>query len=223
MAQVRALPWISTNQPLHNLNFALICFMYARKHAPPHQHKHGCAPPNFGLSRGLANLLDPPAEAQNSPNLTATLPSNNPFRNRAASPASYHSLPSPQIATFNLPGHAVEKPASRNPFLDQIPQTMPATRGRMSPTKPAFSGNTAELFVCHSLVLLIPAVSSTTGRHWLNPSSTGQSDSQREIWKRWTSTTNGSTSRTSTAKTRKRTARRAASVRATASPSKIRR
>ncbi|KAL8667304.1 MAG: hypothetical protein Q9202_000877 [Teloschistes flavicans] len=86
------------------------------------------------------------AEAQNSPNLTATLPSNNPFRNRAASPASYHSLPSPQIATFNLPGHAVEKPASRNPFLDQIPQTMPATRGRMSPTKPALSGNTAELF-----------------------------------------------------------------------------
>ncbi|KAL8773826.1 MAG: hypothetical protein Q9194_004204, partial [Teloschistes cf. exilis] len=93
------------------------------------------------------------AETQNSPNLTTTLPSNNPFRNRAASPASYHSLPSPQIATFSLPAQPPEKPVSRNPFLDQTPPTMPATRERMSPTKPAFSGSTAELFVCHSPVL----------------------------------------------------------------------
>lgn len=92
-------------------------------------------------------------EAQNSPSLTANFPSNNPFRNRAASPASYHSLPSPQIATFNIPDRVPERPTSRNPFLDQNPQpraasppTYPASSGRMSPTKSAFTGHTAELF-----------------------------------------------------------------------------
>ncbi|KAL8932533.1 MAG: hypothetical protein Q9211_006264, partial [Gyalolechia sp. 1 TL-2023] len=86
--------------------------------------------------------------------LTAHFPSNNPFRNRGTSPASHHSLPSPQTATFNIPDRAPERPTSRNPFLDQNsqpsaaspPQTLSAPGERMSPTKPTFTGHTAELF-----------------------------------------------------------------------------
>ncbi|KAI4200383.1 MAG: hypothetical protein LQ348_001759 [Seirophora lacunosa] len=94
------------------------------------------------------------SEPQNAPHLTANFPSNNPFRNRAASPASYHSLPSPTTPSFNVPSTARERPVSRNPFLDSIyppravsPQkAMPEARERMSPTKPAFTGHTADLF-----------------------------------------------------------------------------
>ncbi|KAL8759284.1 MAG: hypothetical protein Q9184_003669 [Pyrenodesmia sp. 2 TL-2023] len=100
-------------------------------------------------------------EARNLPSLTAKFPSNNPFRNRAASPASCHSLPSPQAATFNIPTTAPERPTSRNPFLDIHSQpldfnpqpapvspqrSMSGTRERMSPTKPAFTGHVADLF-----------------------------------------------------------------------------
>lgn len=75
------------------------------------------------------------AEARLSPGLTINLSSNNPFRNRAASPASLNSLPSPQSPRFdvNHSGGNVSSntnngnnPAtsprafSRNPFLDVI-------------------------------------------------------------------------------------------------------
>ena len=103
-----------------------------------------------------------------SPALTANLnlPSNNPFRNRAASPAN--SLPSPVTATFdNIPSTAPpERPISRNPFLDQsqlnkldattvqVRQTSPQ-RGpyimaaRSSPRKQPLTGHAVDLFVGH--------------------------------------------------------------------------
>ncbi|KAF6222589.1 hypothetical protein HO133_000635 [Letharia lupina] len=93
---------------------------------------------------------------QTSPGLTANLPSNNPFRNRAASPA-----PSPVTTTFNIPSTAPERPISRNPFFDQsdkkdatmvqVTQTSPergppAMTGRSSPRKPPLAGHAVELF-----------------------------------------------------------------------------
>ena len=107
-----------------------------------------------------------------SPALTANLnlPSNNPFRNRAASPAN--SLPSPVTATFNnLPSTAPpERPVSRNPFLDhsqlnkfdptpvQPRQTSPERApylmaARSSPMKPPMTGNAVDLFVSHLLLI----------------------------------------------------------------------
>ncbi|KAL8664668.1 MAG: hypothetical protein Q9168_007854 [Polycauliona sp. 1 TL-2023] len=91
-------------------------------------------------------------DAQRSPTLTANFPSNNPFRNRATSPASHHSLPSPQLTAFN--NAAPPRPTSRNPFLDQTPQptsnspptAMSTTQGSGYSTDPAFTGNTADLF-----------------------------------------------------------------------------
>ena len=95
-----------------------------------------------------------------SPGLTANFSSNNPFRNRAASP-----LPSPITTTFdNIPSTAPERPVSRNPFLDQIQpeekdnttvqlrQTSPkrdfyTMAGRSSPKKSALTGHAIELFV----------------------------------------------------------------------------
>lgn len=104
-----------------------------------------------------------------SPGLTANLPSNNPFRNRAASPAN--SLPSPVTTSFNnIPNTAPERPISRNPFLDQsdkkngttiqVRQTSPETAsstmaGRSSPRKPALTGHGVELFVSRPLLISI--------------------------------------------------------------------
>ena len=97
------------------------------------------------------------SDRQPSPSLS----SNNPFRNRTASPPN--SLPqSPAVATFNLPHTAPERPVSRNPFLDQNEkkdQTIVNVRplspqeqsskmsGPASSTKPALTGHAAELFV----------------------------------------------------------------------------
>ena len=105
-----------------------------------------------------------------SPGLTANLPSNNPFRNRAASPAN--SLPSPVTTTFNVPSVAPERPISRNPFLDQsqsekkesttvqLRQTSPergpyAMAGRSPPRKQALTGHAVELFVSRPLFIRI--------------------------------------------------------------------
>ena len=109
-----------------------------------------------------ANVYLPPAtERQTSPGLTANLPSNNPFRNRAASPAN--SLPSPITTTFShIPSTAPDRPLSRNPFLDQTDKQNSSTvqvrsaspekgssamAGRASPQKAMLTGHAAELFV----------------------------------------------------------------------------
>ncbi|KAL8759653.1 MAG: hypothetical protein Q9199_000614 [Rusavskia elegans] len=90
-----------------------------------------------------------PPDAQRSPSLTANFPSNNPFRNRATSPASHQSLPSPQLATFNFPDTAPQRPTSRNPFLDQNSQAASDTsapQDSMPLTNSTPTGNTAEIF-----------------------------------------------------------------------------
>ena len=109
-----------------------------------------------------ANVYLPPeSERQTSPGLTANLPSNNPFRNRAASPVN--KLPSPIAPAFNhIPSTAPDRPLSRNPFLDQtdkknsstvqVRSTSPgkgssAMAGRASPQKAMLTGHAAELFV----------------------------------------------------------------------------
>jgi hypothetical protein len=57
-----------------------------------------------------------------SPGLTINLSSNNPFRNRAASPASLDAaFASPLNSPFDDPSPR-QRPVSRNPFLDQPPQ-----------------------------------------------------------------------------------------------------
>ena len=91
---------------------------------------------------------------------TTNLASNNPFRNRATSPAG--SLPSPSQAAFTLPAIAPERPISKNPFLDLHETKEPSTvharsttppdtdfnaNTTASPTKPLLSAHTAELFV----------------------------------------------------------------------------
>lgn len=83
-----------------------------------------------------------------SPGLTLNLSSNNPFRNRAASPAfSNHSAPSP----LDPP----PRPVSRNPFLDpaaktnsflQSPDKLVFGMDSKEPRRPALTGNAAELF-----------------------------------------------------------------------------
>ena len=55
-----------------------------------------------------------PLDRRPSDGASLTLPSNNPFRNRAASPSSLLSEPSPQSPTFK------SRPVSRNPFLDSV-------------------------------------------------------------------------------------------------------
>ena len=111
-------------------------------------------------ANNLVSTTDSRREA--SPGLTANFSSNNPYRNRAASP-----LPSPVTTTFdNIPSTAPERPLSRNPFLDQIQpeekdtitiqprQTSPkrdfyTMAGRSSPKKPALTGHAVELFVSY--------------------------------------------------------------------------
>ena len=114
------------------------------------------------LLRPPANVDSPPLGSRRdpSPGLTANLPSNNPFRNRAVSPAN--SLPSPINNTFNVPSTAPERPRSRNPFLDQTEKKDSTTvqvrsaspeqgtsrmAGRSPTKKPALSGHAVELFV----------------------------------------------------------------------------
>lgn len=102
-------------------------------------------------------------ETRSSPGLTINLSSNNPFRNRAASPA----LPSPHSPRFdvnssnNTNNH---RPISRNPFLDvtdsddrnppsstRAPvQNMAVPNGASSPPKDAIVSHAKELFVRHS-------------------------------------------------------------------------
>lgn len=118
-------------------------------------------------ANNLSSTIESPKDP--SPGLTANLPSNNPFRNRAASPAN--SLPSPVTTTFNnIPSRAPERPSSRNPFLDQsdkkdatmvqVRQTSPergqfAMTEKSSPRKPALTGHAVDLFVSRSLLISI--------------------------------------------------------------------
>ena len=99
----------------------------------------------------------PDSGRQISPGLS----SNNPFRNRAVSPAN--SLPSPVTNTFpNIPITAPERPTSRNPFLDQSEKKSSATvqvrpispdqggpgmAGQTSQSKPVLTGHAVDLFV----------------------------------------------------------------------------
>ncbi len=81
--------------------------------------KHGQL--NFYSSRCMfANTsLPSSADRQAMPDVTANLPSNNPFRKFNTSPAPpYNSLTSPGSAEIR-PSAAPERPQSRNPFLDQ--------------------------------------------------------------------------------------------------------
>lgn len=120
-------------------------------------------------ANNLLSITDSDSPKQLSPGLTANLPSNNPFRNRAASPAN--SLPSPVTTTFdNIPSRAPERPLSRNPFLDQsdkkdatrvqVKQTSPERRPsamneRSSPRKQALNGHAVELFVRRLMLMSI--------------------------------------------------------------------
>lgn len=123
-----------------------------RFHAPVITLQESTLPFSYQLTLGL--LMLPPETCIDrgpSPGLSVNLSSNNPFRNRAASPAN--NIPSP-LPSPGL-GMNFERPTSRNPFLDasesQPPPvsgvTMPVTNGNTPPTKPALTGNTAELFV----------------------------------------------------------------------------
>ncbi|KAF2476942.1 Pal1-domain-containing protein [Lindgomyces ingoldianus] len=89
-------------------------------------------------------------ERRPSPGLTLNLSSNNPFRNRAASPA----LPSPALRTPNSAG---SRPISRNPFLSTFeaefnkeasnPQLIDMSVSlKDSPKKATFGNSAEELF-----------------------------------------------------------------------------
>ena len=111
--------------------------------------------------QALANVCLP-IERQHPPGLVVKLSSNNPFRNRAASPVSKSNFPSPQASAFGLPSNVPERPVSRNPFLDQTTNTPtePLRQRPVSPTieafadasqlvasKPVMNGHALELFV----------------------------------------------------------------------------
>ncbi|THV48404.1 hypothetical protein BGAL_0250g00030 [Botrytis galanthina] len=89
--------------------------------------------------------IQPDFDGNRSPRLSANLSSNNPFRNRAVSPA----MPS---STQRSPREPPPRPLSRNPFLDSSTtnQTSSDTMAfsRTSPTAPgpALTGNAADLF-----------------------------------------------------------------------------
>ena len=136
-------------------------------------HKNNAA---LGLHLGtLADSLSLPAERQPSPSLALNLPSNNPFRIRAASPASFNSLPSPQSPTFNINSAPPER--SKNPFAEfievrdvsqslQAPDSprkaMPAIDDRISPKKQVLNESTVEIFVSRF---------TASGNHKLNNSN----------------------------------------------------
>lgn len=107
-----------------------------------------------------------PTETRLSPGLTINLSSNNPFRNRAESPASFGGQPSPRSPRFDVNSGnntSNHRPVSRNPFLDmtenddRIPpsstrlpvQNMTAPSGASSPPKSAIAAHAKELFVRH--------------------------------------------------------------------------
>ena len=139
--------------------------------------------------RALANVPVTVIDSgrQLSPGLT-NLPSNNPFRNRAVSPAN--SLPSPVTTSFgNISNTAPDRPTSRNPFLDQSEKKIAATEqvrsisseqgasgmaGRTSPSKPAVTGHAVELFVGLTLTL-----ACNTFYPSIDSSKPGQSHDQR--------------------------------------------
>ncbi|RDW80184.1 hypothetical protein BP6252_04822 [Coleophoma cylindrospora] len=91
-------------------------------------------------------------ESRLSPGLSLNLSSNNPFRNRAASPAL--SSTSNQRSPLEAP----PRPVSRNPFLDatpvnQLPQSTFGSPDKMAfgtdtkePPRSALTGNAADLF-----------------------------------------------------------------------------
>ena len=128
---------------------------------PPRSSRTPRPPVNSRFTRLLChrpfNIISI-ADKPNSPGLILDLPSNNPFRNRTASPAN--SLPSPRSLNFNIQG-GPERPRSRNPFLGNTEQpeffapkpTRPTPSspqkmsGNTSPIKAGLYGNTAELFV----------------------------------------------------------------------------
>ncbi|KAI9737473.1 MAG: hypothetical protein M1834_009628 [Cirrosporium novae-zelandiae] len=99
------------------------------------------------------SIVQPPVP-ERRPSPALNLSSNNPFRNRAASPASIQSLPTPTQQT--VPPANFSRPVSKNPFLDSVEdhQTSPPTsgpnmatmNGKSSPTQPALTGHVAELF-----------------------------------------------------------------------------
>ncbi|KAI1379031.1 Pal1-domain-containing protein [Hypoxylon crocopeplum] len=82
-------------------------------------------------SSDLLGLYDNSQPTQ-STGLTLNLSSNNPFRNRAASPNSFSPPHSPFDDPLPLP-----RPTSRNPFLD--PSNQPSTRNVSSPENMASS------------------------------------------------------------------------------------
>ena len=124
--------------------------------------------------RRVANIhpvLIFPLETRISPGLTINLSSNNPFRNRAASPASFGGQPSPQSPRFDVNSSVNSssnttnnhRPVSRNPFLDvndnddqnlpsstRLPvQNMSVPNGASSPPNSAMAAHAKELFVRH--------------------------------------------------------------------------
>ncbi|KAI9852385.1 MAG: hypothetical protein M1838_000907 [Thelocarpon superellum] len=79
-------------------------------------------------------------EGQAPETLNLNLSSNNPFRNRAASPSSLTSQTSPQSATFE------GRPVSRNPFVDVLDADKPVPPPGSKPPRQAMAfatGNTA--------------------------------------------------------------------------------
>ncbi|KAB8294921.1 hypothetical protein EYC80_006878 [Monilinia laxa] len=84
--------------------------------------------------------IQPDFDGSRSPGLSTNLSSNNPFRNRAASPA----MPS---STQRSPREPPPRPLSRNPFLDSPPNTNQTSSDKMAySSTPVLTGNAAELF-----------------------------------------------------------------------------
>lgn len=130
---------------------------------------HVCKSLRFKLYNTTSGPMHDPAankilfliDSLPSPGLQLNLSSNNPFRNRAVSPASNGQL---------SPLEAPPRPVSRNPFLDASVQSQQpdsfASRAQRSPDKMSFaptavaqpstalSGNAADLFVRHSFQAL---------------------------------------------------------------------
>jgi hypothetical protein len=114
-------------------------------------------PPSWTCMNPSANqcILFLAIDSRPSPGLSLNLSSNNPFRNRAASP----SLSDGQRSPFDPP----PRPVSRNPFLDASstvtfqqprvgsPEKMSFATDSSAP-RPALTGNAAELFVRHFIL-----------------------------------------------------------------------
>lgn len=93
-----------------------------------------------------------------SPGLTINLSSNNPFRNRTASPTLSPQYPPP-------------RPVSRNPFLDasgtpiSTSPTMSQTNSTTAAPRAPLTGNAADLFVCHPKVSKFPLICNCGTTH----------------------------------------------------------